>query len=65
MLKCVFNRLKEPSTYAGLAMIAAVAERLPAAIHGAASPAALVAAIFGVLAVVLGEGVTQAPVVRA
>lgn len=55
MLSYLFKRLKEPSTYAGLALTGSFLQGLPTVLAGAATVPQLVVGIVGLLAVILPE----------
>lgn len=61
MLTYLFNRLKEPSTMAGLAAIAYVAQHAPSVIAAATNPGQLVMGGLGILAVLMQEGGAASP----
>lgn len=62
MLSYLFNRLKEPSTMAGLSMVGYVATHAPSILAAATTPQTAVIGLLGLLAALLPEGSTPVPV---
>ena len=59
MLSYLFNRLKEPSTMAGLGMIGYVATHAPSILAAATTPQSAVIGLLGLLATLLPEGASS------
>jgi hypothetical protein len=60
IMNYLFNRLKEPSTYAGLAILASVAGHLPSLIAAASNPVQLAIGVCGLIAIAIKENKSAA-----